>query len=203
MHLVREVFAVMTDTFHKPGFKLHARILHHLFGLARPTAEGGLPAPLWEGPGAAELAAAAGTDGAAASTSSVGAVDPSTGMPWASNAAFVAASVSSLLSTSFPNLRPTQVEACCRGMFALRDFGAFKEHLRDFLVQSKSFASQDNADLFAVAAGRAAEAEAARLAAIPGMANPHTGAIVGVSNGGGAAGAGVGAAAGNGGGMGD
>ena len=54
MHLVREIFAVMTDTFHKPGFKLHARILHHLFGLARPAAEGGLPAPLWEGAGAAE-----------------------------------------------------------------------------------------------------------------------------------------------------
>ena len=175
MHLVRELFAVMTDTFHKPGFKLHARLLHHLFGLARPAAEGGLPEPLWEGAGAAAAAEAGGSSGGA---SSVGAVDPLTGAPWASNAAFVAASVSSLLSTSFPNLRPTQVEACCRGMFALRDFGAFKEHLRDFLVQTKSFASQDNADLFAEEATRAAEAEAARLAAIPGMANPHTGAIV-------------------------
>lgn len=197
MHLVREIFAVMTDTFHKPGFKLHARILHHLFGLARPAAEGGLPAALWEGAGAAE-AAAAGAGGAA--PTSVGAVDPATGAPWASNAAFVAASVSSLLSTSFPNLRPTQVEACCRGMFALRDFGAFKEHLRDFLVQTKSFASQDNADLFAEEAGRAAEAEAARLAAIPGMANPHTGAVAGVVGGGGGGGS-NGAAAG--GGMGD
>ena len=200
MHLVREIFAVMTDTFHKPGFKLHARILHHLFGLARPAAEGGLPAPLWEGAGAeaAAAAAAAGANGAAP-TSAVGAVDPATGAPWASNAAFVAASVSSLLSTSFPNLRPTQVEACCRGMFALRDFGAFKEHLRDFLVQTKSFASQDNADLFAEEAGRAAEAEAARLAAVPGMANPHIGAVAGVVVGG--AGGSNGAAAG--GGMGD
>jgi exportin-1 len=198
MHLVREIFAVMTDTFHKPGFKLHARILHHLFGLARPAAEGGLPAPLWEGAGAAEAAAAAGSNGA---STAVGAVDPATGAPWASNAAFVAASVSALLSTSFPNLRPTQVDACCRGMFALRDFGAFKEHLRDFLVQTKSFASQDNADLFAEEAGRAAAAAAARLAAIPGMANPHTGAIV---LGGVAAGSnGAGAGGGGGGGMGD
>ena len=196
MHLVREIFAVMTDTFHKPGFKLHARILHHLFGLARPAAEGGLPAPLWEGAGAA---AAEANGGAAAAPTTVGAVDPANGAPWASNADFVAASVSSLLSTSFPNLRPTQVEACCRGMFALRDFGAFKEHLRDFLVQTKSFASQDNADLFAEEAGRAAEAEAARLAAIPGMANPHTGAVAiggpgaaGVGSNGAAAGGGMG-----------
>jgi exportin-1 len=182
MHLVREIFAVMTDTFHKPGFKLHARILHHLFGLARPAAEGGLPAPLWEGAGATEASSSseAGAAGSGGASTSVGAVDPATGRPWANNADFVAASVSLLLSTSFPNLRPTQVEACCRGMFALRDFGAFKEHLRDFLVQTKSFASQDNADLFAEEAGRAAEAEAARLAAIPGMANPHTGAVAGL-----------------------
>ena len=58
-----------------------------------------------------------------------------------------------------------------------------------------------SADLFAEEAGRAAEAEAARLAAIPGMANPHTGAIV---LGGVAAGSnGAGAGGGGGGGMGD
>lgn len=34
-------------------------------------------------------------------------------------------------------------------MFELKDFSAFKHHLRDFLVQTKQFASQDNADLFA------------------------------------------------------
>jgi exportin-1 len=34
-------------------------------------------------------------------------------------------------------------------MFELKDFGAFKSALRDFLVQTKQFASQDNADLFA------------------------------------------------------
>jgi exportin-1 len=44
--LVREVFAVMTDTFHTPGFKLHCRILLHLFGLARTDAV--IKAPLWD-----------------------------------------------------------------------------------------------------------------------------------------------------------
>lgn len=28
-----EIFAVLTDTFHKPGFKLHVLVLQHLFCL--------------------------------------------------------------------------------------------------------------------------------------------------------------------------
>ena len=35
------------------------------------------------------------------------------------------------------------------GMFAYTEFSQFKHHLRDFLVQTKQFASQDNAELFA------------------------------------------------------
>jgi hypothetical protein len=27
----QEIFAVLTDTFHKPGFKLHVLVLQHLF----------------------------------------------------------------------------------------------------------------------------------------------------------------------------
>ena len=34
-------------------------------------------------------------------------------------------------------------------MFEYKDFGAFKQHARDFLVQTKQFADKDNADLFA------------------------------------------------------
>ena len=34
-------------------------------------------------------------------------------------------------------------------MFELREFSAFKQHARDFLVQTKSFADKDNAELFA------------------------------------------------------
>lgn len=36
---------------------------------------------------------------------------------------------------------PLQVAACVAGMFELKDFAAFKHHLRDFLVQTKQFAS--------------------------------------------------------------
>ena len=40
-------------------------------------------------------------------------------------------------------------QACVGGMFEYKDFGAFKQHMRDFLVQTKQFADKDNADLFA------------------------------------------------------
>lgn len=57
-----------------------------------------------------------------------------------------------------------------RGMIELRDAAAFKNHLRDLLVQTKAFASEADADLFANDAARTAEQ--ARLAAIPGMLQP-------------------------------
>ena len=145
LRLLREVFAVLTDTFHKPGFKLQARILHHLFGVA---ARGDLlQAPLWD---AAALGPAAFPD----------------------NAAFVRAHVGELLASSFPNLRPQQVAATVLGMVQLREPAAFRAHLRDFLVQADRFADQNNADLYADEVAAAAEAERARLAAIPGMVHP-------------------------------
>ena len=55
-------------------------------------------------------------------------------------------------------------------MMELREFGAFKNHLRDMLVQPKAFASQADADLFAGEAQRTAEQ--ARMASIPGMIHP-------------------------------
>lgn len=46
LQLLREVLAVMTDTFHTPGFKLHCKILLHLFGIVR--GETIIKAPLWD-----------------------------------------------------------------------------------------------------------------------------------------------------------
>ncbi len=70
------------DTFHKPGFKMHVKILHHLFGVVSGDV---IKAPLWD----------------------VGALGPAA---YPSNAAFVHAHVTQLLATSFPNMRPQQVE---------------------------------------------------------------------------------------------
>ncbi len=48
LQLLREVLAVMTDTFHTPGFKLHCKILLHLFGLVRDGTTTIIKAPLWD-----------------------------------------------------------------------------------------------------------------------------------------------------------
>jgi len=107
LELVQEIFAVLTDTFHKPGFKLHALILQHLFTVL----EEGITVPLWdaskEGP-----------------------------TKYPNNVEFVRQYSINLLTTSFPNMTQAQVAQVIQGMFELKkDFSAFKNHLRDFLVQ--------------------------------------------------------------------
>jgi len=37
MQIEQEIFAVLTDTFHKPGFKLHVLVLQQLFCLVKPS----------------------------------------------------------------------------------------------------------------------------------------------------------------------
>jgi exportin-1 len=145
MNLVREIFAVLTDTFHKPGLKMQSKILHHLFLVVSSDV---IKAPLWD----------------------VAAQGP-TAFP--NNSTYVNQQVSQLLTTSFPNMQPRQVEACVRGMFEYKDFATFKQHLRDFLVQTKAFASQDNAALFADEQAQLKEAERQQMSKIPGMLHPH------------------------------
>eukprot|EP00899_Mesostigma_viride_P028462 jgi/Mesvir1/8800/Mv02704-RA.1 len=161
----QEIFAVLADTFHKPGFKLHALILQHLFNLVdaggpmgMPTVPGapGIPLgpsltlPLWD---VATLGANA----------------------YPSNAAFVRDSTVKLLTTSFTNLNQAQVELFVSGLFELKgDLPAFKNHLRDFLVQTKEFSAQDNAELYSEEAERQKELQRQRMMQIPGMIAPAT-----------------------------
>ena len=77
-----DVLCATTDSFHKPGFKMHTKILHHLFRIA---SEDAIKAPLWD-------------------TAALG----PTAFP--NNAAYLNQQVSQLLTTSFSNLRPQQVE---------------------------------------------------------------------------------------------
>lgn len=147
MQLVQEIFAVMTDTFHKPGFKLHARIMHHLFEIVQTPDV--IKLPLWD----------------------VAAKGPNA---YPDNASYVREQLINLLSTSFPNLTPGQVQACVTGMFDLKDHSMFKDHLRDFLVQTKQFASQDNAELYAEEVAARAAAERQRLdTVVPGIIPPN------------------------------
>ncbi|KAK9095683.1 hypothetical protein Scep_027152 [Stephania cephalantha] len=140
----QEIFAVLTDTFHKPGFKLHVIVLQHLFCLVD---SGKLTEPLW---------------------------DPSTvPYPCPNNTVFVREYTIKLLSSSFPNMTTAEVTHFVGGLFESRnDLSSFKDHLRDFLVQSKEFSAQDNKDLYAEEAAAQRERERQRMLTIPGLIAP-------------------------------
>lgn len=144
--LLSEILAVMTDTMHKPGFRQQARILSTMLQVVKANLLDSATCPLWD--------AAAGGAGA-----------------FPSNAAFVHAHLVRLLGSSFPNMTPAQVEDTVTKMFAnVEDFSAFKNHLRDFLIQTKEFGATNNDELFA---DERAAADAQRAAAVPGLANPN------------------------------
>lgn len=141
----QEIFAVLTDTFHKPGFKHHVHILQHLFCLVD---SGALTQPLWD-INALGLTA------------------------YPSNTVFVREYTIKLLGTSFPNMTVTEVTQFVDGLFESRnDLSSFKNHIRDFLVQSKEFSAQDNKDLYAEEAAAQRERERQRMLSIPGLIAP-------------------------------
>ncbi|KAM7273898.1 hypothetical protein ACFE04_028562 [Oxalis oulophora] len=141
----QEIFAVLTDTFHKPGFKLHVSVLQHLFSLAQ---SGALTEPLW---------------------------DVATGAySYPNNAIFVREYTIKLLGASFPNMTVTEVTQFVTGLLeSCNNFTTFKEHIRDFLVQSKEFSAQDNKDLYAEEAAAQREQEQQRMRSIPGLIGPN------------------------------
>ncbi|XP_048325788.1 protein EXPORTIN 1A isoform X1 [Ziziphus jujuba] len=141
----QEIFAVLTDTFHKPGFKLHVLVLQHLFCLVET---GLLTEPLWD--------------------------VTTVPYPYPSNAIFVREYTIKLLSTSFPNMTAAEVTQFVNGLFESRnDLSTFKNHIRDFLVQSKEFSAQDNKDLYAEEAAAQRERERQRMLSIPGLIAPN------------------------------
>mmetsp|Transcript_24882 Transcript_24882/g.80999 ORF Transcript_24882/g.80999 Transcript_24882/m.80999 type:complete len:1099 (+) Transcript_24882:98-3394(+) len=144
--LLQDVFAVLTDTLHKPGFKLQAMILAHLFVAVE---SGAITSPLWP------------QDGSVAATS---------------NGQYVRELLLQMFTTSFPNLTAAQLQSTIAGMFErCKDQSAFKQHLRDFLVQVKEFG--DSTDLFAEERQQELETKAkevrTRQEQIPGLLNPH------------------------------
>ncbi|MFS7929630.1 putative importin-beta domain, armadillo-like helical, exportin-1/Importin-beta [Helianthus anomalus] len=143
--IVQEIFAVLTDTFHKPGFKLHVLVLQHLFCLVE---SGSLTEPLWDA-----------------------ATVP---YPYPNNGMFVREYTIKLLGASFPNIPASEVTKFVNGLFESRaDLSTFKNHIRDFLVQSKEFSAQDNKDLYAEEAAAQKERERQRMLSIPGLIAPN------------------------------
>ncbi|KAL7108096.1 hypothetical protein ACP275_06G093800 [Erythranthe tilingii] len=141
----QEIFAVLTDTFHKPGFKLHVLVLQHLFCLVESD---GVTEPLWD----------------------VATVP----YPYPNNGLFIREYTIKLLSSSFPNMTTTEVTQFVNGLFESgQDLPLFKNHIRDFLVQSKEFSAQDNKDLYADEAAVQREKERQRMLSIPGLIAPN------------------------------
>uniref|UniRef100_A0A2K6UYC4 Exportin-1 n=1 Tax=Saimiri boliviensis boliviensis TaxID=39432 RepID=A0A2K6UYC4_SAIBB len=94
------------------------------------------------------------------------------------NQIFLQEYVANLLKSAFPHLQDAQVKLFVTGLFSLnQDIPAFKEHLRDFLVQIKEFAGEDTSDLFLeereIALRQADEEKHKRQMSVPGIFNPH------------------------------
>ena len=153
--LTQDIIGIMTDRLHKSGFKQQSAVLQHMFQLlesdkivvALVDADSGLSAPEVED----------------------GSVD---------NKTFVKEYVGNLLLTSFPNLTREQIITFVVGLFEIsHDLQGFKQHVRDFLIEVKEFASEDNSELFM----EEAEANQELLrqqqmdykASVPGLLNPH------------------------------
>ena len=63
----------------------------------------------------------------------------------AGNISYVQDFVANLLRTAFPHLSDNQIKITVTGLFNLdQDIPAFKEHLRDFLVQIREFTGEDD-----------------------------------------------------------
>ncbi|KDR14611.1 exportin-1 [Zootermopsis nevadensis] len=94
------------------------------------------------------------------------------------NTLYVQEFVASLLRAAFPHLSDNQIKITVQGLFNLdQDIPAFKEHLRDFLVQIREYTGEDDTDLFLderEAALRQAQEEKRRIQmSVPGIINPH------------------------------
>lgn len=147
LDIMQHIFSVVTDTSHTASLTMHASILAYMFSLVE---ENKLSAPLFN-------------------PASVQAT---------SNAIYVQEYVAQLLKQAFPHMQDVQVKVFVEGLFHLNnDIPAFKEHLRDFLVQIKEFAGDDPTDLFLEEREgqlrQAADDKRRQQLAVPGIINPH------------------------------
>lgn len=94
------------------------------------------------------------------------------------NVQFVHQSLHQLLKQVFPHLQDTQIRVFIDGLFSFdQDVAAFREHVRDFLVQIREVAGEDLSDLYLEEReAEIAQAQAAKLrrqAGVPGILGPH------------------------------
>merc|ERR1712038_1547882 len=151
--ILQHMFSVVTDTSHTSGLTMHATILAYMLTLVETN-----KVTVSLNPQTPTLAA-----GATAAQV---------------NITYVQDFVANLLRTAFPHLTDNQIKITVTGLFNLdQDIPAFKEHLRDFLVQIREFTGKDDSDLFLEEREQAlktAQEEKRKIAVtVPGMLNPH------------------------------
>ncbi|XP_043256651.1 exportin-1 [Colletes gigas] len=98
--------------------------------------------------------------------------------PVPDNTLYVQEFVARLLKAAFPHLTDNQIKITVQGLFNLdQDIPAFKEHLRDFLVQIREYTGEDDSDLYLEerenALQLAQEEKRRQQMAVPGILNPH------------------------------
>jgi len=145
--ILQHMFSVVTDTSHTAGLTMQATILAFMFYIVEQNK---ISVPL----------------------------NPAAQVNGQSNVEYVQEYVAGLLKTAFPHLTPAQIKITVQGFFNLdQDIPAFKEHLRDFLVQIREYTGEDDSDLFLderEAALRKHEEEKRRIQlSVPGILNPH------------------------------
>ena len=146
--ILQHMFSVVTDTSHTAGLTMHATILAYMFALVETNKV----------------------------TISLNPSAPQAGN--STNIAFVQDFIANLLRTAFPHLTDNQIKITVTGLFNLdQDIPAFKEHLRDFLVQIREFTGEDDSDLFLEeregALKKAQDEKRMIQIAVPGILNPH------------------------------
>lgn len=126
--ILNDILSVLTDTFHRPGFKLHAQILKHLI---TSVSSGRITEPIWDETVPEQVALAT-----------------NNGNEPATNWMFLQNHLLKILREAFPNLTEVQVRDIVTKLLSGCDEKTFKGHLRDFLVQTKEFSGGDNTDLY-------------------------------------------------------
>ncbi|EDV20281.1 uncharacterized protein TRIADDRAFT_51014 [Trichoplax adhaerens] len=147
--LLQHVFSVLTDSSHVASLNKQAKILAYMF---RIVENGKVKIPLY---------------------------DPSNAPnPNMDNRTYLLEFIGGLLKQAYPHLLDSQIHIIVKGLFDLNeDTNAFREHLRDFLVQIKEYCGEDVSDLFLsereAELAKADEEKRKRQMAVPGILNPH------------------------------
>ncbi|KAJ2352369.1 Karyopherin transporter, partial [Coemansia sp. RSA 2618] len=147
VELLNEIIVVLADNEHKSSFKPQYMVLARMVRLIDSNQ---ITAPLF--------------DASQPENSNM------------NNSLFVRQSIANLLATAFANLTQRQIEVFVEGLFNFNDdVDKFRNHVRDFLIQTKEFAG-DNADLYLDETENEIEQkkqkEKEMALAIPGMVKP-------------------------------